>query len=1395
VVLTEGYRPSRTGLGAVRPQVVGFHIRGRWIGLLLLAGLLLAAATPIAAQLRPSFWHLTSEDGLSQNSINDILQDRRGFIWIATQDGLNRYDGNDFRKFYHQPHDPHSLTNSDVICLFEDREGILWIGSVAGLTCYDPVGERFHRPEIVSVEQEDLGEFYITCIAADAGGLIWVGTRNGLWQLGPPGQPPVCHRLEPQSTAGNSANFITDLQLDDQGRLWVATQNGLAWWDEPVRRFVVFRHEPGVPGSLPGNWVHCLMVDEIGRLWVGTNEGRFCHYSAAEGRFTPLPFPMEDAYVESIVQDGWGRFWFGTHGSGVTIWRPGEDFALFCQQDPLNPESLAYNVAPVLFRDRADNIWVGMYGAGIDIWSPYGKKFDCFRHNPLLPESLGVASVRSLFEDRQGFLWIGGYNGLDRYDPVNKRFVHLAGRYPQLSIARVIVEDPHEPERILWFGLEANDYDLIQYDYRQDRILEQIRLYDIFKSDVQTVYSLYFDPQGTIWAGTEQGLFAWRPGQGAHRHYRADPRDPEGLSGNQINVILADPARDCLWLGTETGGLNRLDLATGRCRLFTGQPERPDEVINERIVCISADKDGPLWLGTFGGLCRLDPDSGLFRNYTRRDGLANDTVYGILFDRLGRLWLSTNDGISRLNPQLERIRNFDVRDGLQSNEFNRNAYHRGRSGMFYFGGINGFNLFRPENIIDNPHPPPLVLTELQIFNKPVAVGEAVDGRVILDRSITDIHRLDLDHTHQVFTLGFTALSYIFPEKNRYAYYLEGLENDWNYVGGRRFATYTNLPAGDYVFRVKGANNDGVWNEAGLALRVVIHPPFWKTWWFQLLMLTGFIAAIVGGHLARTRGIAKRNMQLRQINEALNKEIAERKRAEEALVASEEKYRTITENIHAGIYRLEMEGEGRFVEVNPAMVSIFGYDSKTDFMNTPVIDLYADGTDRSEFLERIRHEGAVKNQELRLRKKDGTLIYCSITSVTVRDKDGRPRYLDGLIEDITQRKRLEAQVRQTQKMEVLGKLAGGIAHDFNNILTVINGRAQLMLMELSPEDAQYRNVQEILQSGERAEELIRQLLGFSRKQIIKPVELDVNMVIGRLETMLRRLIGEDMELQVHLTREMPQVKADPGQLEQIFLNLVINARDAIHERASAVAAPRRILIETDALVLDETYVREHPGTSEGDYVLFSVSDTGVGMNDEVREKLFEPFFTTKEHGTGLGLATVFGIVTQNRGHVFVYSEPGKGSTFKIYWPAASGVRTDGALKESVLAKEYGGRECILVVEDDRRVRRFAVDSLAALGYCVLEAADGPAALRMLEETTGRVDLLVTDVIMPHTSGRDLANQVQALRPDIRVLFMSGYTDQYIVENGTLAEGIQFIQKPFTLNALARMVRDILDAEKA
>jgi signal transduction histidine kinase len=391
-----------------------------------------------------------------------------------------------------------------------------------------------------------------------------------------------------------------------------------------------------------------------------------------------------------------------------------------------------------------------------------------------------------------------------------------------------------------------------------------------------------------------------------------------------------------------------------------------------------------------------------------------------------------------------------------------------------------------------------------------------------------------------------------------------------------------------------------------------------------------------------------------------------------------------------------------------------------------------------------------------------------------------------VEERAQRKQLEHQLRQAQKMEAIGRLAGGIAHDFNNMLTVINGYSEMLLQSLNSDDPMHGNVEEIKQAGERAASLTRQLLSFSRKQVLDLKVLDLNTVAAGLETMLQRLIGEDIDLVTLLKPGLGRVKADQGQVGQVLMNLVVNARDAM---------PRggKLTIETANVELDEAYARQHVDAQPGPYVLLAVSDTGCGMDEETQSRIFEPFFTTKEQGkgTGLGLPTVYGIVQQSGGHIWVHSEVGRGTTFKIYLPRVdSDVTTNepGAVNTKVLS----GTETILLVEDEAEVRHLVRAILGKSGYVVLEANHSAEAVRICGGYNGKIHLMVTDVVMPGMSGRELAERVNFSRPTMKVLFVSGYTDDAIIRHGVLETGVAFLQKPFTPDALLRKVRDVLDA---
>ena len=519
------------------------------------------------------------------------------------------------------------------------------------------------------------------------------------------------------------------------------------------------------------------------------------------------------------------------------------------------------------------------------------------------------------------------------------------------------------------------------------------------------------------------------------------------------------------------------------------------------------------------------------------------------------------------------------------------------------------------------------------------------------------------------------------------------------------------------------------------------------------------------------------------------DISEGKRAEEAVKQAEEKYRSIFENAVEGIF--QSTADGRFISVNPAMARILGYESPEELIahRTDIgTQHYVDENSRAVLEPMLTAHGVAVGYECEVYRKDRSKIWTVENVRAIRDEGGAALYYEGSIEDITERKTLEEHVRQSQKLEAIGMLAGGIAHDFNNLLTVIGGYSDLTLARLREEDPLRSNISEVKKAAERAAGLTRQLLAFSRKQVLQPKVLDLNAVVSELEKLLRRLIGEDIGFRTALESSLGSVKADPGQIEQIIMNLAVNARDAM---------PRggKLTIETQNVDLDEYYAKRHIAVIPGPYVMLAVSDTGTGIDQETQARIFDPFFTTKEagKGTGLGLSTVYGIVKQSGGNIWVYSEVGRGTTFKVYLPRVDegaqeykrGAETEGAIQ---------GAETVLVAEDEEMVRKLACKVLEMTGYQVLEAANGSTALLICERHKEPIHLVITDVIMPEMSGRELADRLAQLRPEMKVLYMSGYTDNAIVHHGVLDEGASFIQKPFATHALARKVREVLDASK-
>jgi len=513
-----------------------------------------------------------------------------------------------------------------------------------------------------------------------------------------------------------------------------------------------------------------------------------------------------------------------------------------------------------------------------------------------------------------------------------------------------------------------------------------------------------------------------------------------------------------------------------------------------------------------------------------------------------------------------------------------------------------------------------------------------------------------------------------------------------------------------------------------------------------------------------------------------------KRNEEALRHSEARYRSLVQSAVYGIYRSGMDG--RFLDINPAVVSMLGYESSDEVLAlNPEHDVFVDPTEFSSLMQNFRSGARLNSIEVRWKRRDGRVITVRLSGRIVSNPEESAEALEIIAEDVTEQRVLENQFRQAQKMEAVGRLAGGVAHDFNNLLTVISGYTEVLLERTDADNPLYPKILAIHQATDRATSVTRQLLAFSRKQMLELKVVDVNNIVTEMERLLRPLIGENVELETRLARDLGRTRADAGQIEQVIMNLVVNSKDAMQSSG-------KITIQTEnADLRKEELSREHPYIHPGSYVVLSVSDNGHGMDKETQARIFEPFFTTKEKGkgTGLGLSTVYGIVKQSGGYILVDSQAGKGTTFSIYLPK---VEEAAEAVGRVQVSETGNRgsETVLLVEDEESVRQLVRETLEAQGYHILEAENGEEALR-IANTHSDIDMLITDVVMPGMGGRELSARLCASHPHTKLLYLSGYTEDAIVHEGVLEPGTAFLQKPFTLQTLTRKVREVLGSERA
>lgn len=810
-------------------------------------------STLLAQPAELKLQHLTLREGLSQSTVYAIVQDAQGFMWFGTQDGLNRFDGYTITVFKHDPADSNSIADNSIWSLLSDSRGDLWIGTLrGGVDRYVLAENRFIHYTHRANDSTSISENNVISMFEDSDGALWFGTLNNwLNRFDRTTQRFSYFVFDAASAESLQSNTVWSMSEDRHRNLWVGTWRGVRRLslDDPHRAFQSYHHHPHNRASLAGENIRVVFTDRHGTVWIGTWGAGLDRYDERRDGFTHFvhdpknPRSISSNFILSIYEDTKGNLWVGTNDAGLNKYDPATQTFDCYRTNPHDATSLNNDQVSALWEDRSGILWIGTGAGGVNIFDWRKNRFTHYRDVLDNPHDLNGNDVWAILEDREGILWIGTYgNGVNRFDRRRNTITSYTfnPKNPRSLSHNNVLSMCEGSDGSVWIGTEGGG--LNRFDRKTNSFIR-------YKHDpanpnsisLDEVTALHEDRVGNLWIGNNGGgidRLELRTNQ--VYHYRPKENDPNALSGTSV-MCIAEDSRSTIWVGSFGGGVHVYNSRTNsfvRPRVFTEQAPRLSATT---VLSIRESNDSVLWIGTQGsGLYGFRLDRGMptgqFKHYTEASGLPNDVVYGILVDNRGRLWLSTNKGIAKFDPRTEVFRTYDVNDGLQGNEFNQGAYFKSARGELFFGGINGVNAFFPDSIKDNLYVPPVYVTSFKVFDKDLP----------LRGSVTATKEIQLSYDQNFFSFEFVALSYSSPDKNRYMYMLEGLDKNWIAAPAlRRYASYTNLDPGSYVLRVKGSNNDGIWNTAGVAMEITIAPPYWKTWWFRILAALTVAAILYG----------------------------------------------------------------------------------------------------------------------------------------------------------------------------------------------------------------------------------------------------------------------------------------------------------------------------------------------------------------------------------------------------------------------------------------------------------------------------------------------------------------------------------------------------------------------
>lgn len=1307
--------------------------------LLCLLFLLLLALSPPAGARSLRFESL-SEAPLNGESVQAIVQDRHGFIWFGSETGLSRYDGYQLTRFKNQT--TGNAVEFSVSALHVDSDGQLWIGSKRGLFKFNQESETFTAFQAQGPRPRGHEHLQINTIIGDGKQGLWLGSNDGLQHFDIASKSFEFLRHDPLQPGSLINNQVNALSLDVDGNLWVGTNGGLDKYHVGKRHFEHYRLTQAGEVDPRRNSVQNLWLDKAQSLWIGTLAGleswRFAKNEIVRRRFGPAD-GLSRGWITTLFQDADTNLWVGTF-EGLHLWDANKSRFIVYRHKSSDPLSLENNRITAQFQDRSGTLWVGTWLSGVTRTDLASGGFSNLQLPGMRSGSKREVLLNAIISEPPNSLWLASNTGLWHYDLQGQEFSHYRLHENPRDDFDNSINDLLIHNQELWL---ATSKGLHVFD-RNKKKFEQ-RWLPGNDSDSQFIRRIQRDNEGYFWLATQGGLFRYHPQSGRSQTYLHDPANESSLSDNFVRTLMQDRQGN-IWVGT-FGGLDKLDHASGKFTHFRHDPNNATSLSNDRITFLMQDRRGTIWIGTDTGLNRMDLGADgtiYFRPYfihSEKPGPA----FGALEGKFGNLWISTEKGISIFDPATARFRHFSGRDGTIEGSHVIGASHVSFDGTFYFGGENGgLTYFRHETIRGNPHQPQVVINNVRINQQAVKPGQEVDG-FLIERPLHLLKSITLPYHHNTLSLEFAGLHYADPSNNRYAYQMQGVDKEWVLTDARnRRATYRNLEPGKYLFQVRAANKDGLWNETGANIQIVVRQPIWKTWWFIVLSSSMLILTAWSAYRSRIRNFTRQRRQLEEQVAVRTTEVIQQKQLVEQKNALVERQKREAEQKNELLLqqKYELERQKENVELahhNISVLSEIGreitstLDSDTIMRNVyrhvqSLLDattfvIYLLDPEQKVLTIAFRVEYINQNLPTRIRLDDladfgarcireqreialdfngeevhveadkshlaclyaplatgnrvlglmsihariehaytarEQLIFGTLCSYVAIALDNAAAYQQ-LGSTLQQLRATQAQMVQQEKMASLGTLTAGVAHEINNPANFAHVGAQALaadlerfrefLLELAGEDADQevigslnqridqlsRQIDTIIEGTTRIKNLVLDLRTFSRldQATKKTVAIGDSLLstINLVRTQYAQVAEISCELQAN-----PALECFPAELNQVFMNLIVNACQAIQNKHRKRGSKEKGLLSIRSRIA-------------GDYLIIEFEDNGDGIPQAIIDHIFEPFFTTKSvgEGTGLGLSISFGIIEKHHGKITVKSTEGIGTCFTLQLP--------------------------------------------------------------------------------------------------------------------------------------------------